>query len=279
MVSCEKDIPLGNEVFKKKLVINSFNRADSFLSVNISESVNILGIPSSSKLSGDAKVLVLKDGLILFNDFIKVDKGNFTIPFKCLRQSVYELQVAFEGYPSIRAKDSVPLLDPVFEIDTLISQLNGHKLIFELNDPVQRNNYYLQLFAKGKQWNGTDSLEVTKALNYIADDKIFISNLLTISRDNSFSLFDDELINGNTRKMSLKIDNSDLYRKGFVASEIILKLSNVSETMYVYYLNLLENTHVYGGPLASTSRENGNIDQGLGVFCFYSNTTRKVKIP
>ena len=278
LVACEKEIPLNQETFSKKLVVNAFNEADSFLRVNVSESVKLLETPNPKGLNDKAKVLVLKDGLILFNDSIKLDNGNFTIPYKCSRTSVFELQIAYKDFPTVRAKDSVPQVNPDINIDTLINSNDSKKLIFTLREPLKSHRYYLQLFSKGKEWNGSDSIDVIKRLNYKSDDKIFISNILTVSSDNSFSLFDDGLINGTTRKISLNISNTDLNIDDYVASEVILSLSEVSRNMYEYYLNLLENTHVYGGPLASTSLVNGNVDQGLGAFCFYSKTVKTVKV-
>jgi hypothetical protein len=277
-LSCEKELPLGKATFTKKLVVNAFNEADSLLKVNVSQSVSLLETPSTNEFNGKAKVLVLKDGLILFNDSIQLSNGGFRLPYKCTRGSVYELQVAYKDFPTVRAKDSVPQINPNITIDTLVNSSDSKKLVFKLIEPVGSHRYYLQLFSKGKEWNGLDSIEVTKRLNYKSDDKIFISNILTISSDNSFSLFDDGLINGTTKSVSLNISNSDLNLDRYNASEIIVSLSEVSRNMYEYYLNLLENTHVYGGPLASTSLVNGNIDQGLGAFCFYSKTIQTVKI-
>mgnify|MGYP000583795445 CR=1 FL=1 len=277
-MACEKELPLDEATYTKKLVVNAFNEADSLLKVNVSESTSILGTPTSDGFNAKAKVLVLKDGAVLFNDSVQLVNGNFTLPNKCNRQSVYELQIAYKDFPTIRAKDSVPYINPRVTIDTLINSSDSKKLIFKLKEPIGSHRYYLQLFSKGKEWNGVDSIEITKRLNYKSDDKIFISNVLTISSDNSFSLFDDGLINGTTKNISLNISNSELNIDGYKASEIVLSLSEVSRNMYDYYLNLLENTHVYGGPLASTSLINGNIDQGLGAFCFYSKTVQSVRI-
>jgi hypothetical protein len=87
------------------------------------------------------------------------------------------------------------------------------------------------------------------------------------------------LLNGTTRQFEIQIAKSTLYTSGYIPEDILLQVNSVSETMYSYYINLLENTHIYGGPLSSVSRQNGNVEQGLGVFCFYTAARDSVTIP
>ena len=279
LISCEKEIDLDDADFSKKLVLNTFLEADSSFIILLSTSVSTLSDPLERTLNGEAYI-VLKNGEVpIYNNKTDVIDGRITLPLHCLKGEEYTIELAYEDYAIVRATDVVPMFSPDVAMDTIIDNGDILKIIFTLKDPKESNKYFLQLKSKGKELDGLFLVEVTKALDFSSTDKLFFSNILTYNSTSSYALFSDELLNGTTRQFEIQIAKSALYTSGYTPEEILLQVNSVSETMYSYYINLLENTHIYGGPLSSVSRQNGNIEQGLGVFCFYTAARDSVTIP
>ena len=66
--------------------------------------------------------------------------------------------------------------------------------------------------------------------------------------------------------------------ESFVPELLVLRISCISENMFAYYKSILENTHIYGGPLATGFGQFTNVDQGLGIFSFYTFTQKEILI-
>ncbi|MFT5055798.1 MAG: hypothetical protein ACI80H_000502 [Pseudoalteromonas distincta] len=279
LISCEKEIDLDDADFTKKLVLNTFLEADSSFIILLSTSVNTLSDPLERTLNGEAHVVLKIDETPIYNNKTDVINGTITLPLHCLKGEKYTLELSYDDYAIVRATDEVPILSPDIAIDTFIDNGEILKIIFTLKDPTESNKYFLQLKSKGKEVNGPFQVEATKALDFSSTDKLFFSNILTYNNSSSYALFSDELLNGTTRQFEIQIAKSSLYTSGYIPEDILLQVNSVSETMYSYYINLLENTHIYGGPLSSVSRQNGNVEQGLGVFCFYTAARDSVTIP
>ncbi|MEK9601301.1 MAG: DUF4249 family protein, partial [Bacteroidota bacterium] len=83
-------------------------------------------------------------------------------------------------------------------------------------------------------------------------------------------LFDDDLFNGTEKSIGIKIPKDSIDILGFKAYSLNVRLKSVSESMYNYYIMLIQNNHVFGGPLYFEGQIEGNIDGGLGGFYFYN---------
>ena len=53
----------------------------------------------------------------------------------------------------------------------------------------------------------------------------------------------------------------------------MVEISTVSVSMYDFYVNVLENTYVYGSPLSNVSADYGNVQNGFGIFGFQNAVT------
>jgi len=273
LFACEKEVPLGDLEFEKQLVLNAFLEKDSVLRVGISRSVETLETPSQNNFNDSVHILLKKDGLVLWNQATDVQDGVATIPYVARSGSTYEIQVAAESYPSVLAIDSVPNNPGLIQSDTILESENSYEYKFDLMDPQGLNKYRLQLITYTKYWDGQDSIVQGHLTNFSSKSKKFISNFLTLLGESPYVIFDD--LSLSTREtVSLNVNKSEIESFPGRAFKLEVRLSTVSETFYNYNLNVIENTHVYGGPLASNSRENGNVVQGLGVFCFFSQDSK-----
>lgn len=277
-IGCEKELQFSNPDYKPKLVINGFTSVDSFINVSVSKSTSTLTQPSLQLLDGKVKVLVLKDRFLLFSDSVRVINGNVLVPFKPIEGSEYELQVGYGDLPTIRATDMVPSTRPIIRIDTLKDEGDKYRLVFFINDNIEANRYVVNLNVKGKESNGFDSLNMTYPLGFTSSDKIFLSNIRTVANGRELAIFDDETWNGTERKIEFVIDKQSLDLPEFRPKHIELWVKDISKIMYDYYIEVNSNTHVYGGPLANVSRVEGNVEQGLGAFCFYTESVSTMSL-
>ena len=268
--SCEKQIPLTKFDFTEKLVITSYNNANENISFWVSHSVNSVSIPQLDDIDGMAKVLLKEDGSIVFFNSILIEKGWLELPVKAKHGSTYEVEIEFEDYPIILAKDMVPQSPPSISLISLVEYGDKYKTTFRLQDNADAEYYMVELFVSGKELIGIDSVQVAYPMIFNSPDKIFLSNISTVSSSTNFGVFNDDLFNGSSRDISLIFNKSALIKSNFTAQNVEVKLSSVSKTMFNYYIDLLENNHIYGGPLASYSFNTGNIEEGLGIFSFYS---------
>jgi hypothetical protein len=276
--ACEKSLPYNSEGFTPKLVINSFNSSDSLMKIGVSLSTSTLKTPSMYELAGKCKVLLLKDNLLLLSDSLELAKGEIILPFKAVPGSIYELQLSHSDFPSIKAIDSVPLEIPELYIDTLLKNAVYYTFKVRVKDFSTLQKYQFQTLIHGKEFIDSDSIETTYSLPFSSTDKIFISTIRTVAGENTFALFGDELWNGQERNIDLRILKNDILKPNFTPNYVEIILSNLSLNMYTYYASLLQNNHVYGGPLSSVTDLNGNIDQGLGGFYFYTQNVQRLDL-
>lgn len=278
LASCEKELSLDKTQFEKKLVLNCIIAKDSLIQGKLSQSVGLLSVPSLNSLSGSMNIVLKRNGILLYSDAAILDSGRFSLPYIAKVNSEYELQVVFGDFPAVKAKDLVPANSLVVEMDTIIEQSVSYRLKFSLKDPPGSHKYLLQLSSQGKQLVENDSLDTQIPTDFTSSDKVFLSTLRTVILDNSYSLFDDALFEGQKKGFELVIPKDQFTVNSFKPQRIVLRLSCISENMFSYYKSILENTHIYGGPLANGFGQYSNVDQGLGIFSFYTFTQKDIPL-
>jgi hypothetical protein len=276
---CEKELQFDNPEFQPKLVVNGFVSTDSIANIGISRSTSTLSQPSKMLLAGKVKVLVLKDKLLLYSDSLALQNSMLEIPFKPIMGSHYELQVSHNDLPTIRATDTVPLSKPSVTISALTDEGTSYRLVLKIRDQMEINRYAINLNFRGKEQQGADSISKGYPITFTSSDKIFLSSIKTIATGSQLAIFNDETWNGTERSIELIFDKSLIQYPDFTPELVVLDVKVISKAMYDYYIEVNNNTHVYGGPLASVSRVVGNIDNGLGAFCFYTESVTQLQLP
>jgi hypothetical protein len=276
---CEKELQFDNPEFQPKLVVNGFVSTDSIANIGISRSTSTLSQPSKMLLAGKVKVLVLKDKLLLYSDSLALQNSMLEIPFKPIMGSHYELQVSHNDLPTIRATDTVPLSKPSVTISALTDEGTSYRLVLKIRDQMEINRYAINLNFRGKEQQGADSISKGYPITFTSSDKIFLSSIKTIATGSQLAIFNDETWNGTERSIELIFDKSLIQYPDFTPELVVLDVKVISKAMYYYYIEVNNNTHVYGGPLASVSRVVGNIDNGLGAFCFYTESVTQLQLP
>ncbi len=276
---CEKELQFDNPEFQPKLVVNGFVSTDSIANIGISRSTSTLSQPSKMLLAGKVKVVVLKDKLLLYSDSLALQNSMLKIPFKPIMGSHYELQVSHNDLPTIRTTDTVPLSKPSVIVSALTDEGTSYRLVLKIRDQMEINRYAINLNFRGKEQQGADSISKGYPITFTSSDKIFLSSIKTIATGSQLAIFNDETWNGTERSIELIFDKSLIQYPDFTPELVVLDVKAISKAMYDYYIEVNNNTHVYGGPLASVSRVVGNIDNGLGAFCFYTESVTQLQLP
>ncbi len=279
LLGCEKELQFSNPDFKPKLVVNGFVSTDSTANISLSMSTSTLTQPSKTLLGGKAKVLILKDELLLYSDSLTLRNGMLPVPFKPIVGSIYELRVSHSNLPTIIAIDTVPLSKPSITIDTLKDEGTSYRLVLKIKDHIETNRYTINLNFRSKELQGIDSISRLYPVTFTSSDKIFLSNIKTIATGRKLAIFSDETWNGTERSIELIFDKSLLEYPNVIPEFVELNVKGISKNMYDYYIELNNNSHVYGGPLSSVSRVVGNVSDGLGAFCFYTERMTQLKLP
>ncbi|MGB0850922.1 MAG: DUF4249 family protein [Bacteroidia bacterium] len=278
LVSCEMDIPMEDITFSKKLVINSISTSDSSFDINVSTSAGTLSEPSAM-FNDRIDLQLIRNEDLVYSNSVNVIDGKVKLPLICFPNSKYEIQIAIDGYPTVRAVDSVPSSSPNFSLVELEKNNSGYELIMNVEDGQMSEHFLLEVFSIGKEFNGTDSVYAKHPLTFSSNDKLFISNIRTVSQQNNFALFSDNVLQSDTTEFRLFLEKDSLSTETFSAEEVVISLSTISNTMFAFYVDILKNTQVYSGPLSYLTFESGNVEQGLGVFAFRNTSTKVIKLP
>lgn len=272
-VACEREVPSDTLEFTKKLVVNAKIRADSTFKIQLSSNVATLTSTQNTYLTGTAYILLKKNNQLIFNQDVDFEKGSLELPYLCQAGDVFEMQLTYADYPTIYARDSVPSYQPEMRIDTLKKGPTDYSVYMTLTDGPKDEKYMLRLHSRGKEWNGADSVQVVKDLMFSSNDKLFFSNIRTAAQQNSFALLDDAILFNQQTQFSLNFDIDSLFQDRYSPEELLVEISTVSVSMYDFYVNVLENTYVYGSPLSNVSADYGNVQNGFGIFGFQNAVT------
>lgn len=270
LFACERQIPLAGIDFEQKLVVNAYNHNNSPIAFRLSSSVNIGSNPSLSDLNGEVEILLKEDSNNIYYSTKQITDGLIELPLTAKVGKTYEMQLRFDTLPTVRAIDKVPDLPPLMTEDELVEDGLYYRPKISIQDIPESQYFMIQVFVEGEvEENGLKDT-VLKPLTFRTSDRIFVSNINMYNANVNYVLFDDELFKNRSKQISLNIEKNKLNAAGVRPLRLEVRLSSLSTTMYDYYIGLLENNHIYGGPLATYTLSNGNVDNGLGVFAFYT---------
>ena len=278
-LSCERQLPIVLEDFERKLVVNSTAAANEELHLALSENVDLLHQPTYRSAIYDGRLLLLENDQVIHDQTYLVDSGWLQTNVSLKHGKMYELVLEVENYPVVNAVDSMPEEDPDFRIVERQLIDDYDELTLELQDHAAKEYYMLELYYISYKESNGDTSWFKEALNFTSSEKIFISNINTINANNHFALFDDQLIHGGSKTMKIKYERADLFTySDRTPYELVAEMKSLSSSFFAYYLDLLENNHIYGGPLASSVQNTGNITGGLGVFGCYTRTEDRASL-
>ena len=236
----------------------------------LSKSSQLLEEPTLQSGIYTGRVIILEDSLVIYDQVAYIDSGFLYTTVVPKLDKNYEVILDIANFPLANAKDKVPNMLPDFNIEEVIQLGHNYQLNLKITDHPYAERYELQCMAIGKEFIGGDSVWTTKQLKFNSNDKIFLTNINSFRTPSRFALFTDDLFSSSVRNIRINVDRSLVDTDVFRAHYFVVQLSSLSEIYFDYILEIIENNHVYGGPLASDSYDAGNVDGGLGIFGAYT---------
>lgn len=278
--SCEKQLSIPLDKFDQKLVVNAFATNTAAMEVNLSTNTPLLENPSYSSGISKARIILFEDDYLISDKKLSLSQGHVkTSNFMQLGKK-YEIIIEVDGFPVVNAIDSMPNSLPGYELNTIKTLADNMHLNVTLNDDLGDDQYMILLYIRGREVIDGDTFWTEKPLNFNSADKLFISNINTIRANSHFAFYDDKLIQGSSKTLDLVFDKKNAIATSiFIPKYVRVELRSLSEQYFEYNLKLLENNHIYGGPLSSSSYFEGNVSGGLGVFACYATETKLISLP
>ena len=267
-LACEKEIKLKESEIKSRIVVNSLFEANDTLKITLSESRDILHNNGGTlpAMTGATAKLSDNSGQAL-GDFVHDGEGVYYLPnFKPLAGETYSLSVEKTGFDPISAKNRIPEVITISNIDTL-RKADYMNIDITFTDNSASENYYsVVLIAKTAYEYEVEPGVVM--IDTFADSWVCTKDLNTfgnadpegdICSENGL-LVRDQNFNGSTYTFTAKkYLDSDPY-------EIIVILKSISPDLYKYRTTLQNYNEVQGNPFGEPVQVFSNITDGFGIF-------------
>jgi hypothetical protein len=275
---CETVITLDIPVSEPKLVVNCLFSADSVWRARITESQHVLD-NAPTKAITNASVQVLVHGSPV-ETLQHLGSGTYAGGFMPLPGESYEIRVTAPGYDEVHATDIVPQATEIMALDTAMVTSEGMLYMecrLKFTDDGSQANFY-KVDITGQWWeyeydhfgNVIDSFMYVEPLYFEANDVI-------LGGDGLFSglsaIFSDDLFQGKVITAPLLVSGYYFTGSPDQNMRLIISLSSVSESYYLYSTTLSRSWDASGDPFAQPVQVYNNIEGGYGIFAGFSRDT------
>jgi hypothetical protein len=285
---CRKYLDFEGEDLQPRLVLNGLATADSVVTVHLSNSRGVID-PGQLAPVTDGQVRVFDEQGNLLEQLVHVGGGTYRGSEVIAPGSALSVQAEASGLGAVQATDRIPFVVPIQQWDTVTVENvdNGSgfgfpalELTFTINDPGDRNNFYLlegrigqeyviefvfdpvtktfvpdTIFLDEPFWNRasfstTDQVLLAESDAGLGEARVFFSRVV----------FRDEVFNGSTRSFRIRLES--VIRPG----TLDLRLVSISEDAFRYYRTFDRFAFASGDPFAEPVQVFTNVQGGLGIW-------------
>jgi hypothetical protein len=288
----KKEISLDISDAEKHIVINGILNTDSLIKVRISQSQNILD-------DSDIKYLTSADiKLYENNNFVEylyhTDTGVYTSTIRPEIGKEYKLTVDYGNMKTATATTTLKTPNKIIKVDTSMQigysgyyneetdeyiedeSIHNYDISFKvkIQDDAETKNYYFIALAVMQPEYTYDEPPVF--IGYKEYTEVFNTNDVVLKNYNQeYTLdgirgmvFSDEKFNGTHYNLNF---NSTIYDSGLEKKPIIkVKLLTVPKDVYQFILTRNKNQETDGDPFSQPVQIFTNIENGLGIFSYYT---------
>ncbi|MEY3445155.1 MAG: hypothetical protein RLZZ519_3436 [Bacteroidota bacterium] len=268
--SCEQIIEIDLPEHDPVLVVNSTFTPDSTWAASVTKSQGIQ-VPRRPADVVDATVLILENGAVI--DTLRHDQWDIYTSVRGTHPVAghsYTLQASAPGYETVSGTDIVPMQTTPFDLawrdSVYYDQFDGHhgEFSFKIADrPGEENFYMLNVYRVDSVFESGDTLFHFGPVRLLVQDPVLSSD-----DESGAILFDDATFDGTTRTLRVLIQSNDHAS----ASILVLGLSTVSKSYYLYSKTLPAHLSNGFNPFAEPVRVHSNMTPGMGIFAGYSAT-------
>jgi len=213
-------------------------------------------------------------------------EGRYESPLRPQVGQAYTLRVSAPGFPSVEARDSIPLLpelrQPQLDTSTVLNLLDKVALLpFEVHpldvlwkDPSKTADFYkIELIVFRTSFDavsGQPLSETTKGYLFTEDPS---AEKQFQDVDVGFVLLKDERFKGQEKLLHAftdKISSFAYCSPHSTELELYLDFQSLSPALYAYQLSVIQQLHAAGNPLTPHINVSSNVQGGLGIFGGYT---------
>ncbi len=295
-LSCTKEIQMKEQDIEKRLVVNGLICPDSLISVKVSTTTAILD--NQNKFVENAIVKLFCNGTFIENLTYNGNGQYISETVYPVENKYYTIEVEREGYPTIRATDTIPEKtfithgthsegntydeygDPHHDYEIVIDdkeKTNFYELVFIKQDfPNQYINNYNISYQSGLSV-ADPVLRSDSELDYLAWSYIFSDNFFNGTKYKMFNKFSSTSVSGKynqpiaptakDRYAILRTTTSVYYnyRKFWLRHSNNQQIGiRVEEPLFMSLIN---------SPIPMYS----NVENGYGIFAAYNQTHYKLE--
>ena len=275
--SCETVVDLKTPEHKQLLVPNCFFNTDSFMVVQLSTSKGSLDNNQKSNTVNAATVQVFENGQIK-EILQQIGDGIYKAnTFKPKAGKTYHLKINAGNYDEVDAANTIPIPIPInnfsFKDSAFIESGGGGgymaQLTLNISDPANEQNYYaIQVFTYDTMFlnfppgPGDTLIIARKIYAYSEDPNTSYSSYAEV-------MMNDEIINGQNYSFKINFSSYEIMPN----SKINAVLQSVSKEFFLYATTLTNQQNNQGNPFSEPVRVYSNINNGLGIFAGFSEST------
>ncbi len=295
MTACEKmkkEIDINISDAEKHIVINGIINPDSLITVRISQSQNILDNSDIKYLTTAGVKLYEND--VFVEDLHHTDMGFYKSTIKPGVGKKYKVSVDYGEMKTAIATTTLKEANKILKVDTSMQVgyegyydeetgeyiEDGHAYNYDINFKVKikdngetEDYYFLALAVKQPEYT-LDSPPVFIGYKeypevFNTNDVVFKDYNQEYTLDGIYGMvFSDEKFNGAHYNLSF---NSSIYDEGRDKKPIIvIKLLTVPKDIYQFILTRNQNEQTTGDPFSQPVQIYTNIENGLGIFSYYT---------
>lgn len=260
--SCKKVIDFNADYVDQRLVVNSFIKTDSLITIKLSKSRIIL---DNAPVEGvqNATVKLYENGEFL-ETMTEKDDGLYVSENRAVFGNKYSLTASASGYDDVSCQTEVPYRNEIISIDTSSSfDEYGNKTLdfqIEITQNVLQDDYYcfrLKYIAQKSE-------EEDGYYYYNGDYYVYPSTNDVIVEETDWDgglLFSDRLMTNDKYTLTGSVQ-SYYYDTIWLRFE----LYSYSKEMYDYQISKTKHLDAQGNPMMEPIIVYSNVSSGMGIF-------------
>ena len=280
--SCYKELSLDLSKEENQMVINALFNNTEPLSATVTKSFIFYEDVQIEELV-DAEVAIYENEVfkenMVYQKTPAMDIGAFTASFLPKIGSTYRIEATIDGLPTASATGVIPKGVDITNVSAQRGANNGYAFSFTLNDPAEKNYYYLKMFFNGYAIDSLTNERIDKGPFVVEIPEGALPKTQRYLR-NGYIFKDDGLNEQELIISGIAKSGQPLFSATTFLGESREHLKNVqldTDTLFIHLQTLSEDAYKFyssnstpiqndSGFLSESSTVYGNVDNGLGLF-------------
>lgn len=280
--SCYKELKLDLSKEENQIVINALFNNTEPLSATVTKSFLFYEDIKIEELA-NAEVAIYENGVfkenMIYQKTPDMDIGEFTASFYPKAAATYQIEATAAEIPTASAQGAMPIGVDITNVSVQHGGDNAYAFNFTLNDPAEKNYYYLKMFFRGYEIDSLTNERIDRGPFVVEIPETSLPNAQRYLR-NGYIFKDDGLDKKELTISGIAKSGKPRFSSTTFLSESTNHLKNVlldTNTLYIHLQTLSEDAYKFyssnaapiqndSGFLTESTTVYGNVENGLGLF-------------